>query len=146
MNTFWLQRRQTKTLFFWLLCMINMETDSKIYFIHDCKPTVYIMITIEMDSTIYFSADFKPHAYIVNTIETDNKIYLFMIAMLSWLPWRQTIIYIFSAEGAIKNVQSRDTANIGHTRHRKKTNKTHTKNWIKKRATRTPTNAGNKIR
>jgi hypothetical protein len=79
MNTFWLQRRQTKTLFFWLLCMINMETDSKIYFIHDCKPTVYIMITIEMDSTIYFSADFKPHAYIVNTIETDNNIYF-----LSW--------------------------------------------------------------
>ena len=76
--------------------MANMDTESKIYFIHDWKPTVYIMITIEMDSTIYFSADFKPHAYIVNTIETDNKIHLFMIAMLSWLPWRQTLIYILS--------------------------------------------------
>ena len=108
--------------------MVNLNTESKIYFIHDCKPTVCIMITIEMDSTIYFSADLKPHAYIVNTIETDNKIHLFMIAMLSWLPWRQTLIYIVSAEGTIKNVQFRDTANIRHTSHRKKTNKTHTTN------------------
>lgn len=43
--------------------------------------------------------------------------------MLSWLPWRQAVVFIFSAEGTIKNVQSRDNANVGHIGHRKKTNK-----------------------
>jgi hypothetical protein len=35
-------------------------------------------------------------------------------------------------EGAIKNEQSIDTDNIGHTRHRKKTNKTQNHNTTQK--------------
>ena len=70
-----LKETESKTFFFWLLFMVNMETESKIYFTHDCRPNVYLMVTIEIDSTTYFAADFKPNAYTENTIETDNKIY-----------------------------------------------------------------------
>lgn len=64
-----------------------------------------------------------------------------MIAMLSWLPWRQAVVFIFSAEGTIKNVQSRDNANVGHIGHRKKTNKA-----PKKRRKKTSYTDPNKIR
>jgi len=46
-------------------------------------------------------------------------------------------------EGAIKNGQSRETGNVGHTRHRTKTYKT--QHWTLKRlATRTLPNTGGK--
>jgi hypothetical protein len=43
-----------------------------------------------------------------------------------------------TTKGAIKNGQSRGTGNIGHTRHRRKTNKTIQHRKLKRSATRTP--------
>jgi hypothetical protein len=42
-------------------------------------------------------------------------------------------------DGAMKNGQSRDTGNIGYTRHRTKTNKTKTQHRTKKMSNTDPT-------